>query len=173
MDVTDRPVAVTERLTLRRLTEADAAFVLELLNEPAFLRFIGDREVRTLDEASAYVREVLAASYSTFGFGMYRVGLKAADEPLGFCGLVKREVLRDVDVGFAFLERFWGQGYAFEAARAVLAHAYDDLGLRRVVGITAPDNHGSMAVLRKLGMAPSGTVALPGWPEPRRVFEPE
>ena len=164
-------VAETERLVIRLMEEGDAPFVRDLLNEPSFLHFIGDRQVRTVEEAAAYISEVFAASYRTFGFGLYWVGLKDGT-PVGLCGLVKREALPDVDVGFAFLERHWGRGYAVEAGRAVLAHAYDGLGLRRVVGITAPDNTASMAVLRKLGLKHEGPVVMPGYDIDRELFVP-
>ena len=166
-------VAETERLRLRRLTAEDAGFVLELLNEPAFVRFIGDREVRTLEEARAYTVDVFAASYHLLGFGLYCVEVKSTGESAGLCGLVKREALRDVDVGFAFLERFWGLGYASEAAAAVLEHARHELRLTRVVGVTAPDNDSSMAVLRKIGLKPAGAVKLPGYAVERRLFTPD
>jgi len=166
-------VAETDRLRLRRLTADDADFVLALLNEPAFLQFIGDREVRTLEQARAYTVDVFAASYDRLGFGLYAVEVKETGEPAGICGLVKREALSDVDVGFAFLERFWGRGYAQEAARAVLDHARDDLRIDRVIGVTAPDNTASMAVLRKVGLKDAGTVKLPGYEQDRRLFTPD
>lgn len=145
-------VLETERLVLRRLTLDDAAFVLALLNEPSFLRFIGDRGVRTLDDARAYLIGGALASYERHGFGLYLVALKRSGVAIGICGLLKRDTLDDVDVGFAFLPAFWLQGYAFESASAVIAHGKDALGLRRVVAVTQPDNHGSIRTLEKLGL---------------------
>jgi RimJ/RimL family protein N-acetyltransferase len=168
-----RAVVETARLRLRRLTPEDAAFVLELLNEPGFLQFVGDRDVRTVEQARAYIVEVFAASYEALGFGLYHVSVTATGEAVGLCGLVKRAALSDVDVGFAFLERTWGRGYASEAAAAVLDYAYGTLKIPRVIGITAPDNWASMAVLQKVGLKPAGTVKLPGYELERRVFTPE
>ena len=150
---TDPRTAVleTERLVLVRLSKDDARFLLELLNEPSFLRFIGDKGVRTEADARRYVETGPLASYERFGFGLLRVELKESGEPIGMCGLLKRDALPDVDVGFAFLPRFWSKGYAFESASAVLAHARDALGLRRVLAITSPDNEASIRLLGKLG----------------------
>jgi [ribosomal protein S5]-alanine N-acetyltransferase len=145
------PVLETERLALRRLTTDDAEFILELLNEPSFLRYIGDKGVRTHADACRYIETGPMASYERFGFGLYRVELKDGREPIGMCGLLKRDTLPDADVGFAFLPRFWSQGYAFESASAVLAYARDTLGLRRVLAITSPDNVASINLLAKLG----------------------
>ncbi len=151
----------TQRLRLRRITDADAAFILELLNEPAYIRNIGDRGLRTLDDARRYIEVRLAPDYEKRGFGLYAVEPRAGGAPLGISGLVKRESLQDVDIGYAFLQRHWGQGYALEAAQAVLRHARDDIGLKRLVAITAPDNEASMALLRKIGMRFEKVLQLP------------
>jgi RimJ/RimL family protein N-acetyltransferase len=142
----------TDRLTLRPLSEADAEFILGLLNEPSFLQFIGDRGVRTLEDARAYIRHGPLASYATFGFGLLLVVRKADQVSIGICGLLKREGLPDVDVGFAFLPAFWRQGYAMEAASAVMDHGKAAFGLTRIVAITQPDNPGSIRILEKLGL---------------------
>ena len=144
-------VIETARLVLRQLEAGDAAFILELLNEPAFLQFIGDKGVRTLSDAEAYIRQGPGDSYARRGFGLYATCLRDGT-PLGICGLVKRDGLADVDVGFAFLARHRLQGFALESAAAVLAHARQELRLRRVVAITAPDNLGSIAVLERIGL---------------------
>jgi len=141
----------TGRLHLRRMGLDDAGFILDLLNEPSFLRHIGDKGVRTLEDARRYIAEGPQASYERFGFGLLLVARKDGGEPIGICGLLKREWLADVDLGFALPPRFWGQGYAREAASAVLAHARDPLGLRRVVAVTSPDNEPSIQVLSRLG----------------------
>ncbi|MGQ0835149.1 MAG: GNAT family N-acetyltransferase [Gammaproteobacteria bacterium] len=145
-------VADTERLVLRRLTIADAEFILELLTDPGFLRFVGDKGVRTFDDAREYILKGPIESYERFGFGMYLVELRQDGTPIGICGLVKRAFLQDVDVGFAFLPQFHAKGYAIEAASAVVAYAKRALGLVRIAGITRPDNHGSIRVLEKLGL---------------------
>jgi RimJ/RimL family protein N-acetyltransferase len=162
------PVIETERLVLRRLGPDDAEFILGLLNEPSFLRFIGDKGVRTLDDARAYIANGPVASYARHGFGLYLTSLRDGGEPVGICGLVKRDGLDDADVGFAFLPRHWSRGYASEAAGAVLDHAKRELGLARVAGITNPENAGSIRVLEKLGLAFVGMVRLSeGAPEVR------
>ena len=142
----------TDRLVLRRLTEDDAAFILQLLNEPSFLQFIGDRGVRTLDDARAYLRNGPLASYERFGYGLLLVTRREGGLPIGMCGLLKRDTLEDADVGFAFLPAHWAKGYAFEAASAVIARGKDAFALPRVAAITQPDNRGSIRVLEKLGL---------------------
>jgi [ribosomal protein S5]-alanine N-acetyltransferase len=144
-------VIQTRRLALRQLELNDADFILELLNEAAFLQFIGDKGVRTLDDACDYLRKGPMESYGRHGFGLYAVCLRDGT-PIGICGLVKREGLEDVDVGFAFLSRHRSRGYAVESASAILEHARRVLGLRRVVAITSPENFGSIAVLQKIGL---------------------
>lgn len=142
----------TERLLLRRFSPDDAPFILELLNDPSFLRFIGDKGVRTLEDAKGYILNGPMANYERFGFGLWLVELKATREPLGMCGLLKRNTLPDVDIGFAFLPRFWFQGYAREAAAAVRDYGRDVGGLRRLVAIIDPANKGSIRVLEKTGL---------------------
>jgi RimJ/RimL family protein N-acetyltransferase len=143
-------VLETERLTLRPIGMSDAGFILNLLNEPSFLRHIGDKGVRTEDDARRYIQDGPRASYERFGFGLLLVERKDGGEPIGICGLLKREWLEDVDLGFALPPRFWGEGYAFEAASAVLTHARERLGLRRIVAITSLDNEPSIRLLAKL-----------------------
>ena len=152
-------VIQTERLFLRELDSNDAAFILELLNEPAFLRFIGDKGVRTLDGARDYLRKGPIDSYGRHGFGLYAACLPDGT-PTGICGLVKRDGLRDADVGFAFLSRHCAKGYAAESASAVLAHARRVLRLPRIVAITSPDNRGSIAVLEKIGLKFEAMIRL-------------
>ena len=142
----------TERLTLRQLTTDDAEFIFELLNDPSFIRNIGDRNIRTLDDAAAYVVNGPAASYAKNGFGLWLVALKETNEPIGMCGLIRRETLEDVDIGYALLPRFWSKGYAIEAAQATRDYAKDVVGLKRLVAIVDPVNEGSIRVLEKLGL---------------------
>lgn len=142
----------TERLILRELSAEDAEFVLELINEPAWKKNIGDRGIRSAEGAREYILNGPAASYEKFGFGLWLVELKESNESIGICGLIKRETLEDVDIGFAFLERFWSKGYAVESALAVMDYGRDVIGLKRIVAITVPDNLGSIKVLEKIGM---------------------
>jgi RimJ/RimL family protein N-acetyltransferase len=148
----------------------DAEFMLGLLNEPSWLRFIGDRGVRTLDDARAYILNGPVATYARLGFGFYVVELKDGGIPIGICGLVKRDFLDDVDIGYALLPRYWSRGYAYEAAAAVLAYTSDTLGLKRIVAITSPDNHSSARLLTKLGLHYEGMVAYPDTNEAVRLF---
>ncbi|HEY2782955.1 MAG TPA: GNAT family N-acetyltransferase [Steroidobacteraceae bacterium] len=144
-------VIKTARLDLRELAFEDDEFILELLNEAGFIRFIGDKGVRTLADARDYIRQGPMDSYSRNGFGLYAACLRDGT-PIGICGLVKREGLQEPDVGFAFLSRYWSNGYAVEGAAAVLAHARDVLNLSRILAITSPDNWSSIAVLEKIGL---------------------
>jgi RimJ/RimL family protein N-acetyltransferase len=148
----------TPRLTLRPLDENDAAFVLGLLNQPSFLQFIGDRNVRTLEQARAYITAGPQASYARNGFGLLLVQSKTAAAPIGMCGLVKRDYLPDPDIGFAFLPEYCSQGFALEAARAVLDDALDSQTMQRIAAIVQPDNAASIKLLGKLGMRVVGTV---------------
>ena len=150
----------TDRLILRQLSTEDAAFILELVNEPSFIQNIGDRGVRTLEDARAYILRVAIASYEKNGFGLYLVELKDSGQSIGMCGLINRDGLEDVDIGYAFLPRFWLKGYAVEAAAAVKDYARDMLGLKRLVAITDPANQGSIRVLEKIGLKYEKMVRL-------------
>jgi RimJ/RimL family protein N-acetyltransferase len=142
----------TDRLLLRKLSTDDAEFIVELLNQPSFLRYIGDKGVRTNADAVQYIQTGPVASYERFGFGLYLVELKETGVPIGICGLLKRDSLPDVDVGFAFLPAYWSQGYALESAAAVMTYGREVLGLRRIVAITSPDNNASIRLLEKIGL---------------------
>jgi RimJ/RimL family protein N-acetyltransferase len=157
----------TARLSLRELDFGDAEFILELLNEPGFIRNIGDKGVRTLADARDYILQGPMDSYARHGFGLYATCLRhgalesaCAGTPIGICGLVKREGLNGPDVGFAFLSRYWSNGFAVESAAAVLAHAKKALNIFRVVAITSPDNAQSIAVLEKIGLKFERTIRL-------------
>ncbi len=145
-------VIETERLNLRRMAADDAEFVLELLNDPSFIRFIGDRGVRTIEDARQYILTKMVESYEQFGFGMWLVELRGSKVPIGICGLIKRDSLPDVDIGFAFLPRFRSMGYAYESASAVMSYGMNVIKLKRLLAITNPDNAGSIKVLEKIGL---------------------
>jgi [ribosomal protein S5]-alanine N-acetyltransferase len=142
----------TDRLILRHMNEGDAGFILQLLNEPSFIQNIGDRNVRSLDDARAYILNGAMASYARHGFGLYIVTCRTTGESMGMCGLIKRETLEDVDIGYAFLPKFWSKGFAVEAALAVKQFARQVIGLQRIVAITDPRNLSSIRVLEKIGM---------------------
>jgi RimJ/RimL family protein N-acetyltransferase len=146
-------VLETERLILRHLDpDTDADFILRLVTEPSFLHYIGDKGVRTPDDARRYITDGPQKSYEVNGFGLYMVELKSDRAAIGMCGLVKRDTLPDADIGFAFLENYWNQGYAFESAAAVMKYASEALGIKRVLAITTPDNIASGKLLNKIGL---------------------
>jgi len=160
------PEIETDRLVLRRFEPGDARFVLGLLNEASFIENIGDRGVRSLDDARAYLEQGPLAMYRQHGFGLWCVQRRSDGEAVGMCGLLKRDILPDVDLGYAFLPAYWGQGFAFEAAAATLRHAALCFGLTRVVAVVSPGNSASIRVLEKLGMRLEGTLRM-------RATEPE
>lgn len=153
-------VAETERLRVRWLEAGDSAFILELVNEPSWIEFIGNKGVKSLQDAVRYIENGPVAMYVRVGFGLYMVELRDGREPIGICGLIKRDGLNDVDLGFAFLPRFWRNGYAFESAAAVMRYGRTALGLHRIVAILSRDNHRSSKLLGRLGFSFEGTVKL-------------
>ncbi|AZU60229.1 GNAT family N-acetyltransferase [Neobacillus mesonae] len=160
----------TERLILRLQTNDDADFILELLNDPSWLQYIGDRGIRTLEDARAYILNGPIRMYEQFGFCLYLVERKEDHIPIGICGLIKRDSLEDVDIGFAFLPKYWGNGYAYEAASAVMEYGKDALGLNRIVAITTQDNHASAKLLEKVGLQFERLIQLPNDSEELRLF---
>jgi RimJ/RimL family protein N-acetyltransferase len=141
----------TDRLRLRRLSVDDAEFTLRLLNEPSFIQNIGDRGVRSIEDARAYILKGPVASYEKFGFGLWLIEEKGTGAPVGICGLLKRDVLEDVDIGYALLPEFWSRGYAFESASAVMSYARERLGSNRVLAVVNADNQSSIRLLEKMG----------------------
>ena len=146
-------VLETQRLLLRYFRTDDAKFILQLLNEPAFKEHIGDKGAKTLDDAKLYLENGPIDSYERFGYGLNMVELKDSGEPIGMCGLVRRDNLEDADIGYAFLEQYWSRGYARESAEAVLSHARETLGLERIVAIVTPRNHSSIKLLENIGLS--------------------
>ena len=144
-------VLETERLVLREMTADDARFILELLNTPKFLKYIGDRGVRTVKQSAAFIENRYRQSYHDHGFGLYTVELKDDGAPVGICGFVKRGSLPDPDLGFAFLPQFEKHGYGFESTVAMMEYGRDVLRVSRVLAITTPDNDRSGKLLEKLG----------------------
>jgi RimJ/RimL family protein N-acetyltransferase len=146
-------VLETKRLRLRHLDpDRDAEFILRLVSEPAFIRYIGDKGVRSLADARRYISDGPQKSYEANGYGLYRVELKNDMTPIGMCGLLKRDTLPDADIGFAFLAGYWREGYAYESAVAVMNYAREKLGIKRVLAITTPDNVASGKLLNKIGL---------------------
>jgi ribosomal-protein-alanine N-acetyltransferase len=150
-------VLETDRLVIRPFVATDAGFIVELVNDPAWLLYIGDKNIRSGDDAARYIEDGPRAMYRRAGFGLWLVALKDGT-PIGMCGLVRREDLEDADLGFAFLPQYRRSGYAFEAAQRVLAHGRRVLRLARIVAITVPANVASINLLRKLGFAREKTI---------------
>ena len=141
----------TERLLLRPITVDDAEFILALLNEPSFLRYIGDKQVRNIEDARQYILNGPIASYERHGLGLLLVELRDSHTRIGMCGLLKRDELPEPDIGFTLMPDFWNKGFAFEAAAAVLQDARDRLKLQRILAITSLDNDASIKLLERLG----------------------
>jgi RimJ/RimL family protein N-acetyltransferase len=160
------PELETPRLTLRRLEFGDAPFLVRLLNEPSFIENIGDRGVRSIEDAHRYLREGPMAMYENYGFGLWHVARKSDGAGAGMCGLLKRGNLADVDVGYAFLPEYRGQGFALEAVEATLRQGAVKFGLKRVVAVVSPGNAASIRVLEKLGFGYERMFAM-------RADEPE
>lgn len=163
-------IAETERLLLRELTVTDAPFIFELVNEPAWIEFIGDKGVRNIADAENYIINGPQKSYSTNGFGLWLIELKEQNIPIGMCGLIKRDALEHVDIGFAFLAVHNGKGYGYEAATAVLEHAKNKIGLKHILAITNQDNVRSIRLLEKLGLKFERLITMPGDAKPIRLM---
>ena len=152
----------TARLGIRELTSADAPFILALLNDPAFIEHIGDRGVRTVDDAASYIDRGPRASYAQHGFGLWLVELTDAGTPIGICGVLKRDALPEPDIGFAFLPAYRSQGYAVEAGSAVRDYARDTLRIPRLLAIVSPANASSIRLLERLGFVLDRPIVMPG-----------
>ena len=164
----------TERLILREIIETDDEFVLDLLNQPSFIKYIGDRNVRTIEQSREFIENRYRQSYRVNGFGLYAVELKSEirnlKSQIGICGFVKRDSLPDADIGFAFLPQFCGKGYALESANAVMKYGRDVLGLARVLAITSQDNESSGRLLEKIGFKFESLIKMPPDTEELKLF---
>jgi RimJ/RimL family protein N-acetyltransferase len=153
-------VCETERLIIQHFQLSDAEYIVKQLNEESFIKFIADKQVRTIEDAENYLNNGPMASYQNFGFGLNLVLLKKNSAPIGICGLVKRDELEHPDIGYAFLPEYWGEGYAIEASKEVLTNAVNTLNLKKILGITHPDNKSSNKILTRLGFTQTGSVEL-------------
>jgi len=145
-------VTITERLLVRELSVSDASFILELVNSPSWLKFIGDRGVKNLDDAKSYLKKGPLKSYDDHGFGLYWVGLRESNTPIGMCGVIKRVDFESPDIGFAFLPKYEGKGFGYESASAILDYCKTEFHLKRILGITLEANTASVRLLEKLGL---------------------
>ena len=157
-----RLVLLTERLRLRRLTLDDAGLMLDIWNDPAFIRNVSDRGIRTIEDARQAMVEGPLKLYETYGYGPFRIGLAGDDTPVGICGLFRREGLDVPDIGYALLPDYYARGYAYEAAAAVVNHARSDLEIDHLVAIISPENSRSIHLVRKLGLEFERMIRLPG-----------
>ena len=160
----------TKRLSVVEINQADAPFILELLNTPSWKKFIGDRNLQTIEETRNYINERLTPAYKEFGVGFYLTKLKENNIPIGICGLVKRPNLEHVDIGFAFLPNYEGAGYGFESASAMINYANATLGFKTICGITNSDNIRSIALLEKLGLHYQKMILMPDETEEIMLF---
>ena len=165
------PIFETKRLVLSQLTLRDAPFILELVNDPSWIRFIGDKNVRTLKAAKEYIKNGPQKSYAQLGFGLYAVKLKRSGKAISMCGLLRRDTLDDADIGFALLPKYTGKGYAFESAEAVLKHAHAVLSTKRILAITSIGNSSSVKLLERLGFHLLKRVRLTPGSEELNLFE--
>ena len=149
---------LTDRLILRPFTVDDAPFILRLLNEPSFIENITDKGVRTLAQAADYLNQGPLASYASHGHGLWLVQHRITGSPMGICGLIRREGLPEIDLGYALVPEFWGLGYAREAAEACVAWGHDTLGLRGLLAIVSPGNASSIRLLEALGFQRKETM---------------
>jgi RimJ/RimL family protein N-acetyltransferase len=165
------PTLETARLRIVPLSLEDAPFIVELVNDPAWIRFIGDKNVHSTADAEAYLRNGPLAMYARYGVGLFKVVRLGDGGAIGMCGLIRRDGLDDVDIGFAFLPAARGHGYAAEAAAVVLEHGFSALGLKRIVAITDVVNHASARVLEKIGMSYVQTMRLPNDSTDLKLYE--
>jgi [ribosomal protein S5]-alanine N-acetyltransferase len=143
----------TNRLVIRDITEQDFHFIFRLLNEPSWIKYIGDKGIKTETDAKNYIQTGPLQMYKDFGFGLFLVTLKENAIPIGLCGLIKRPSLENIDLGYAFLPEYTGKGYAFEATKAVIKYGKEQLSIDKIVAITTIDNLNSEKVLLKLGFS--------------------
>jgi RimJ/RimL family protein N-acetyltransferase len=160
----------TERAILRQVTKDDDEFVLDLLNQPSFIKYIGDRNVRTINQARDYIESRFTASYKKFGFGLWSVELKETDTTVGICGFVKRDSLPEADIGFAFLPQYERKGYAFESASVALRYGESALNFKRILAVTSQDNESSGKLLGKLDFKFERLIVLPDVNEEVKLF---
>jgi RimJ/RimL family protein N-acetyltransferase len=160
----------SDRLSIRKFTLDDAPFIFELLNEPDWIKFIGDRHIKTPEDAKNYIVNVLFSIYRKYDFGPYLIALKENEKPVGMTSLIKRDALSNVDLGFAFLKKYRAQGYAFEAVKATQNYAHNTLGIVALLAITNPDNAASVHLLKKSGFVFDKKIRLPGESEDLLLF---
>lgn len=151
----------TERLVISKITLNEASFIRELMNDKDWIQNIGDRGVRTLEDAEAYIKDKFFTSYEKYGYGFYVISLKSTTDRIGTVGLIDREGIEGIEIGYGMLPAFRGKGYALEAAQAIFSYAQNTLGIEKIVAIVNPNNKGSIRLLEKLGLRYEKMVRLP------------
>ncbi len=170
-DANGKTILKTERLIFAEAAFADASFILDLLTQPSFLKYIGSRGVGDLETARDYIRD-LQLQYRINGYGSYVVRLKDQDIPIGISGLIKRDSLEHADIGFAYHPDYWRKGYALEGAEALLQYGRDKLGLDPIIAITSPDNTASQKLLLKLGLVFDRKITMTGKADETWLYVP-
>lgn len=148
----------TERVLLQEVTSEDKSFLFELMNTASWIQYIGDRNIRTVEDAEEYIEKNIRKAYQEYGLGMYKMVSKENDKPMGLCGLLKRDYLNSIDIGFAILPEYEGKGYTYEAAKAVRDFGFNTLKTEKIAGITMEENVKSRKLLEKLGLKYVGMV---------------
>ena len=161
----------TEKLKLRELTMDDTSFIIELVNSTGWLKYIGDRNIKTTEQAKSYLENGPLKSYQESGFGLWLVETKDTKNPIGMCGLLRRDYLNHPDIGFAFLPEFIGKGFGFEAAAATLSLAKDQLKILTLYAITMPTNYASIKLLEKIGMKFIKSISPHGSQEELHLYQ--
>jgi [ribosomal protein S5]-alanine N-acetyltransferase len=163
----------TNRLILREADPSDSQFFYELLNSPKWLKYIGDRGIKTLMNAEDYINDKLINSYKTNGFGLYVYELLESNKPIGICGFIKRDYLDSEDIGFALLPEYERKGYTYEISIAVLDYGEKNLSINKVYAITSKDNLASQELLKKLGFNFKSYVNEPDTDEELLIYSRE
>ena len=164
---------ISERLSMRQVTAADASFILSLLNEPSFIEGIADKQVHSLEQAIQYIDDSFTKSYHDNGYGMYLVSLREEDIPIGICGLIRRDYRDDYELGYAFAKAFWSKGYAQEAVKAVLNYGQTVLKAKEFIAVTSMDNEASIKTLERLGFVFDKIEKLAAYNEESRLYKLE
>lgn len=163
----------TERLIIRPMSPEDREFILDLYNRPKFIKYIGDRQLKTADDAENYIRTRFLPQFDKLGFGNYLIITKEGNHKIGGVGIFEREGLDIVDIGFSLLDEFEGKGYAYEAASKVKSVGMEDFGLQKISAITTKDNFSSQKLIEKLGLKFQKYVTIPEDPEELMYYETE
>ena len=163
----------TERLILKPTDKEDGEFIFKIMNTPKYYKYIGDRNIRTLEDAENYITQKMMPQYEKMGFGNFTVTLKSDGSKIGFCGIYARPSLETPDIGFAFFEEYEGKGYAYEASSLLKQLAKDEFGLKKLSGITVEYNHSSRKLLEKLGLKFQKKFFMEGDPEELMYYETE